>query len=54
MALQNVLSFQKVKSQKLEKLHIKDDELIAYEITVTALPDDNGNTHYEYIKETAA
>ena len=27
-----------------------DSELTAYEVTVTAFPDTNGNTHYEYIK----
>lgn len=27
-----------------------DSELTAYDVTVTAFPDTNGNTHYEYIK----
>lgn len=31
----------------------KDDEAVGYEITLAALPDSNGKTHIEYIKQTA-
>lgn len=41
------------KISEIGDISYTDSDAVGYEVTLTALPDANGNTHYEYMKQTA-